>query len=120
METVRIDKWLWAARLYKHRSMATRACAAGHVKLAGETVKASKSVRAGDRIEALTPGGPRIVEIIALADKRGPAALAETLYTDHSPPPPPPDPWMQVERGAGRPTKRDRRRLERVKRGEQW
>ena len=66
MQTVRIDKWLWAARLYKHRSMATRACAAGHVKLDGETVKASKAVRAGDRIEALTPGGRRIVEIVAL------------------------------------------------------
>jgi ribosome-associated heat shock protein Hsp15 len=118
MDSVRIDKWLWAARLYKHRSKATAACAAGHVMIDDVAVKASKAVRPGSRVEAVTAGGKRILEVVALADKRGPVALAESLYIDHSPPPPPPDPWVQIERGVGRPTKRDRRRLERIKRGD--
>ena len=119
MESVRIDKWLWAARMYKHRSQATRACAGGHVKLNGQTAKASRPVKAGDSVEAVTADGRRrVLEVLALSDKRGPAPVAQTLYADHSPPPPPRSPWDQIirERGAGRPTKRDRRQLERLKR----
>ncbi len=117
---VRIDKWLWAARLYKTRSLAAKACAAGHVKIAGESVKPARMVRPGDRIEAVTAGGLRIVEVRQIAEKRGPAASARALYDDHSPPPPPRDyvePFARRERGAGRPTKRDRRVLGRLRGG---
>lgn len=113
---VRIDKWLWAARLFKHRSAATRACAAGHVKLNGEACKASKSVRPDDHIQARTPGGLRIVEVVALSDKRGPAATAQALYIDHTPPPIK-DPVQRILRapGLGRPTKRERRIMDRLR-----
>ena len=114
MDTARIDKWLWAARLFKHRSEATKACAGGHVRINDQNVKASKSVRVGDRVQARTPGGLRIVVVDGISDKRGPAAIAQTLFTDHSPPPPPRDPVQRIfrEAGSGRPTKRERRRID--------
>jgi len=117
---VRVDKWLWAARLFKTRSLAARACNAGHVKRNGSSVKSSKPVRPGDHLDVLTPGGRRVVEVVALAERRGPAAVAHTLYLDHTPPAPP----RQEEsilaaprrlRGEGRPSKRDRRRLRRLR-----
>ncbi len=113
----RVDKWLWAARLFKTRALAAKACSAGHVHVNGQAAKPAKPVRPGDRIEAVTPGGPRIVEVRALAEKRGPAAAARTLYDDHTPPPPPPgpEPFGRRERGSGRPTKRDRRVLARLR-----
>ena len=94
--------------------MATDACSGGHVKLNGLGTKPSKKVRIGDEIEARTPGGLRIVEIVELSDKRGPAPVAQALYNDHSPPPPPKDPVQRIfrERGTGRPTKRERRKLD--------
>lgn len=111
---LRIDKWLWAARLWKTRALAAKACDAGHVSVGGASVKPAKLVRIGDRIEAVTPGGLKIVEVKALSEVRGPAPVARTLYEDHSPPPPPrelAEPVGRRERGAGRPTKRDRRAL---------
>lgn len=116
--TVRLDKWLWAARLYKTRSLAQKACATGHVKVDGASAKPSKPVRPGDEIEALTTAGRRIVCVRSLAERRGPAAAARALYEDRTPPPEPGElegrmPWR--ERGAGRPTKRDRRRLARLR-----
>ncbi len=115
--TVRVDKWLWAARMFKTRSQAAKACTAGHVKLDGDSVKSSKTVKVGDRIEAVTPGGQRILVIARLCDKRGPAAIARALYEDHSPPPPPREErnFAMRERGAGRPAKRERRRLIRLR-----
>ncbi len=110
-EKVRLDKWLWAARCFKHRSEATEACKGGHVKVNGNVAKPARSVGPGDRVEALTPGGLRVLEVVALAERRGPAAVAQTLYTDHSPPPPERR-WDRHQRVGGRPTKRDRRRLE--------
>ena len=114
MDSVRIDKWLWAARLFKHRTDATKACSGGHVKLNEQPVKPSKSVRIDDTIQARTPGGLRIVVVKGLSDKRGPASVAQTLYEDHSPPPPPRDPVKRIfrEPGSGRPTKRERRNLD--------
>lgn len=115
---VRIDKWLWAARFFKTRSQATAACAAGHVKVDGASVKAGKAVRCGARIEVLTPGGERILEVAALGDKRGSATVAQTLYIDHTPPPPPKDltsPLLTRERGAGRPTRREIRELRKLR-----
>ena len=120
MEKVRIDKWLWAARMFKTRSMASDACTGGHVMLNGETAKSSKAVVVGDHVEALTPGGPRVLEVAALAEKRGPSKLAVTLYVDHTPPPPPTghmpgdptfDRGSRKGRKGARPTKRDRRRF---------
>ena len=100
--------------------MASDACTGGHVKLDGETVKSSKNVTAGVTVEVLTPGGPRVLEVVALADKRGPAKVAQTLYIDHTPPPPPTghmpgdptfDRGSRKGRKGARPTKRDRRRF---------
>ena len=102
--------------MFKTRSLASRACAAGHVKSDGRSIKASASIRPGERLEVLTPGGLRIVEVVALADKRGPAEVAKTLFTDHSPPPEPKPPSPIVrDRGAGRPEKRDRRLLRKLR-----
>lgn len=120
MEKVRIDKWLWAARMFKTRSMASDACSGGHVTLNGETAKSSKNVVLGDQVEVLTPGGPRVLEVAGLGDKRGPAKVAVTLYVDHTPPPPPTghmpgdptfDRGSRKGRKGARPTKRDRRRF---------
>jgi len=115
---VRLDRWLWAARFFRTRALAQRACAAGHVKIDGETAKPGRRVRPGMRLAIRTPGGVRIVEVAALADRRGPAKVARTLYVDHTPPPAPPEvPPGPAERrtARGRPSKRDRRRLDRLK-----
>ncbi len=115
---VRIDKWLWAARCFKTRSLASAACVAGHVKIDGVSAKASKTVRVGNRIEVRTPGGLRILEVAAMGDRRGPASVARTLYVDHTPPPPPKEAQVDMvtrDRGAGRPSKRDLRDLRRLR-----
>lgn len=113
---VRLDKWLWAARCYKTRGVAAEACDAGHVKVNGNSAKPAKSVRVGDRVEARTEGGPRVFEVVALADRRGPAERARALYIDHSPPPPPRDPHAVTrERGSGRPSKQERRKIDRLR-----
>ncbi len=118
-DVLRIDKWLWAIRFFKTRTLASAACAAGHVKMAGQTVKASKLIRYGDTIEARTPGGEKIVEVLGLADKRGPAPAAQALYADHTPPPSPLDSNATVdvrrERGLGRPSKRDLRKIQKLR-----
>jgi ribosome-associated heat shock protein Hsp15 len=116
MKNVRIDKWLWAARMFKTRSLATKACSAGHVQVNQEDAKASAKVKVGDWVEVLTPARLRILEIQALGDKRGPASVAQGLYTDHTPPEPPKeDPAVFRERGAGRPSKRQRRSLQKLR-----
>ncbi len=115
---VRVDKWLWAARCFKTRSNASDACTAGHVKVNGESVKSAKVVKAGDLVEVLTPGGLRILEIAGIGEKRGPAAVARTLYVDHTPPPPPKEERPIVptrEPGAGRPTKREQRLIRKLR-----
>ena len=121
--SVRVDKWLWAARCFKTRSQATKACADGLVQVNGEEVKASAKVKVGDQVRAVCPGRrKRTLEVIGLAEKRGPAAAAELLFVDHTPPPPPkseyrdePGAGMEVDRGQGRPSKRDRRRYNALK-----
>lgn len=116
MEPVRIDQWLNAARIYKSRTTASEACVAGHVKLNGQQVRPSHLVKTGDEIRALCPRGPVVLEVLALADKRLSPPKARELYLDHSPPPPPREERVAVrERGAGRPTKADRRALEKLR-----
>ena len=112
---VRVDRWLCAARLYKSRSMAQRACAGGHVKLNGVSVRASHVVRVGDWVEAVAPRGRIKVEVVGLEEKRQSPGRARELYEDHSPPPTPDEPVVFRPRGAGRPTKADRRSMQRLR-----
>jgi ribosome-associated heat shock protein Hsp15 len=118
LDAVRVDKWLWAARLFKTRSLASHACAAGHVTCNGGSIKASRVVKVGDKLDVVTPGGRRIVCVLRIHDKRGPAPLARTLYDDQTPPEmrePARDPLGFRDRGAGRPSKRDRRALRQLR-----
>lgn len=117
---VRLDVWVWSVRLFKTRSAASAACRAGHVAVNGRKVKASAPVRVGDRVTALTPGGERIAVVRRLIEKRVGAAVADTCLEDLTPPPPPKEEVVLVavrDRGAGRPTKRERRRLDRFRQG---
>ena len=114
----RVDRWLCAVRLVKTRPLATRLCEAGHVLVDGSPAKPSTKVRAGDRVEARIPDRTRIVEVIRPIESRVGAAAAATCYVDHSPPVvPEAGPAMLRVRGEGRPSKRLRRELERLRRG---
>ena len=79
---VRIDKWLWAARFFKGRDLAAKACELGRVESNGQRAKAAKPVRVGDTLGVKTPGGDFEIEVLALSDTRGPAAVAQTLYRE--------------------------------------
>jgi len=112
----RIDRWLTAARIYKSRNLAQAACEAGHVRINDQHAKPSQHVKIGDEVRALAPRGQLVLVVKGLGDKRLSAALAQLLYDDHSPPPPPKEERVAVrERGAGRPTKADRRALSRLR-----
>jgi ribosome-associated heat shock protein Hsp15 len=116
--SLRIDKWLWAARFFRTRSLAADACGGGKVDVNDEAAKPAKSVRAGDLIRITLPQGRRrIVKVVVLDDRRGPASAARTLYEDLTPPEPPRarqalPPYRPP--GTGRPTKRERRELDRL------
>ena len=112
--TVRVDKWLWAVRVYKTRSAATAACRGGHVKINGSLAKAASTVAVGDRVEAMT-SVRRTLEVTRLIEKRVGALLAATCMVDHTPPASEVDALAVRDRGAGRPTKKDRRALERLR-----
>ena len=112
---VRVDKWLWATRKYKTRTLAGKACDSGNVRINGDIAKASSKVKIGDVVKALTPGGPKILQVLALAEKRGPASFAVTLYEDQTPEQPKEIAPPRFDKGAGRPTKRDRRQMDRLK-----
>ena len=113
---VRVDKWLWATRKFKTRTLAGKTCDTGHVRINGNPAKASSKVKVGDEVKALTPGGAKILKVLALAEKRGPASFSVTLYEDLTPEQPKEIAPPRVERGKGRPTKRDRRRFDRQRR----
>jgi ribosome-associated heat shock protein Hsp15 len=116
MDQVRVDRWLCAARIFKSRTLAHDACEAGQVEVNGAEARASRAVRVGDELQAHCPRGLVILKVLGLADKRLGAELARALYEDHSPPPPPKEePVFTRERGAGRPTKADRRALDRLR-----
>jgi ribosome-associated heat shock protein Hsp15 len=124
--TVRLDKWLWAARFYKTRSAATDAVVGGRVHVNGVRAKPAKEIREGDEIELTTGVTRRVVEVVNLSDKRGPATVAATLYRET------PDSIEARERAPAerrlarplgadlgmRPTKLDRRRLEALRRAQ--
>jgi len=118
-DSVRVDKWLWAARVFKSRSLATAACDGGRVDVNEQAAKPSKPLRPGDLMRVTLPQGRRrILKVVALDARRGPATVARTLYEDLTPPEPPrarraPPPYRPP--GAGRPTKRERRQIERLR-----
>ena len=117
----RVDKWLWAARFFKTRAAAQQAIAGGRVKLNGERVKAAREIKTGDTLIIHIGGYEWLITVAQLSDHRGPASVARTLYEE--------DPASHARRQAqvtnrrlmaepaaerhGRPTKRDRRQLER-------
>jgi ribosome-associated heat shock protein Hsp15 len=125
VEQARVDKWLWAARLFKTRSAATHAVLGGRVHVNGARVKPSKEVRVGDAVEVTIRSVKRTVEVTGVADRRGPAAVAATLYVEA------PESISAREEAAlerrlsrppgadlgERPTKLARRRLEAMRRG---
>jgi ribosome-associated heat shock protein Hsp15 len=119
MNSVRLDKWLWAARFFKTRSLAARACALGRIQSSNQPAKAAREVRVGDMLRVTNDGGDFEVEILLLSEVRRPASVAQTLYreTDASR-----ELRLKVaaerkamkqfeELPAGRPSKRDRRRI---------
>jgi ribosome-associated heat shock protein Hsp15 len=124
MEQARIDKWLWAARFFRTRSAATQAVLGGRAHVNGVRVKPSHDVRAGDTVEVTNRSEKRTVDVVGIADRRGPAAVAATLYVER------PESISAREQAAlerrlsappgmgfgGRPTKLDRRRLDALRR----
>jgi ribosome-associated heat shock protein Hsp15 len=82
MTGVRMDKWLWAARFFKTRSLAQRACELGRIESNGQRAKAAREVRTGDLLLVKNDGGDFQVEVLALSEMRGPAAVAQTLYRE--------------------------------------
>ena len=82
MTGVRMDKWLWAARFFKTRTLARRACDLGRIECHGQRAKAAREVRAGDLMQVKNEGGDFEVEVLALSEMRGPAAVAQTLYRE--------------------------------------
>lgn len=113
--SARVDVWIWSVRLTKTRAIAAAACRAGHVRVNGERAKPAQSVRAGDEVRLFHAGREHIVVVRRPVAKRvGPPVAAECLI-DNSPPPPTPVEAAVVgirDRGAGRPTKRERREIE--------
>ena len=123
MSNVRIDKWLWAARFFKTRSLASRACELGRVQSNGQPVKPSRDVRVGDMLEVKNESGEFQIEVLGLSEMRGPAPIAQTLYRET-------DgsrelrfklaeqrkamPRVETSR-VGKPSKRDRREIDRLR-----
>ncbi|OOC01587.1 RNA-binding S4 domain-containing protein [Amycolatopsis azurea] len=120
MESTRVDRWLWAVRLTKTRPDAAAACRGGHVRVNGKPAKPATTVVAGDEVRARVHDTTRILEVTRVIQKRVGAADAATCFIDRTPAPPPESavPVARRERGAGRPTKRERRVLDRFRTGE--
>jgi ribosome-associated heat shock protein Hsp15 len=119
MASVRMDKWLWAARFFKTRSLASRACELGRIQSNGQPAKAAREVRIGDMLRVTNAGGDFQVEVLLLSEVRGPASIAQTLYRET-------EAGRELrlkvaaerkamkqfeELPAGRPSKRDRRKI---------
>jgi ribosome-associated heat shock protein Hsp15 len=82
MSSVRMDKWLWAARFFKTRSLAARACELGRIQSNGQLAKAARDVRIGDMLRVTNDGGEFELEVLLLSEVRGPASVAQTLYRE--------------------------------------
>lgn len=119
-ETARVDAWTWAVRLFKTRSAAASSCRSGHVRVNGVSAKPAQHVRRGDEVRIREGGRERIVVVERIVNKRVGAPVAAECLIDKSPPSPPPEVLASLprrERGAGRPTKRDRREIDKLLRG---
>jgi len=116
---VRVDVWLWAVRIFRTRTAATTACSAGNVRVNGTIAKPSKTVSAGDRVTSRVAQRDRDLEVVELPTKRVGATVAATALVDHSPPPEPramrPAKTAARDPGSGRPTKRDRRQIDKLR-----
>lgn len=124
MEKIRVDKWLWAIRLFKTRTSSSKACEAGKVQKDGEKLKASSKIQIGDELEVRVNHIRREIKVLKLIEKRVGAAIASECYEDNTP-----EEALQVkkiksafllpnayrEKGTGRPTKRDRRNIDKFK-----
>ena len=126
LTSVRLDKWLNVARLFKTRSKATRACHLNRVRVNGQPAKAHRDLRIGDKVEVeVGDDWRRIVVVEKLAEKPVPKAEAREMFDDQSPPKPQLDPIQRLmrqapvkrDKGAGRPSKKERRQLEKIRRG---
>ena len=115
--STRVDRWVWAVRLWRTRTEATEACRGGHVSVDGKVAKPATAVGPGTRVEARVHGRRRILEVVQPIEKRVGAAAAAACFVDHTPPEPVVDRTRvaERERGAGRPTKRERRETDRLK-----
>lgn len=117
VESTRVDRWLWSVRLAKTRPDAAEACRGGHVRVNGRPAKPATPVTPGDEVRALIGQTTRVVEVVRVIQKRVGAADAVTCFLDRTPKPPPTETIAVAvrDRGAGRPTKRDRRKLEQLR-----
>jgi len=124
MTGVRMDKWLWAARFFKTRTLARRACDIGRIECNGQRAKAAREVRAGDLLQVKNEGGDFEAEVLALSEMRGPAAVAQTLYRETEASRESRRKLAEERKAAphfealreGRPSKRDRRKIDRLRR----
>jgi ribosome-associated heat shock protein Hsp15 len=113
--STRVDRWVWAVRLTRTRALAAAACRSGHIKVNGDRAKPATSVKVGDEVRVRGEGPERIVVVGRVIEKRVGAAVAAEAFVDHTPPPPPREEVPSVpqrDRGAGRPTKRERRLID--------
>jgi len=123
MTRVRMDKWLWAARFFKTRTLAARACELGRIESNGQGAKSAREVRVGDLLQVKTDGGEFQVEVLVLSEIRGPAAVAQTLYRETEASRELRLKLAEERRGAphfdasgeGRPSKRNRREMDRLR-----
>ena len=113
-----MDRWLWSVRAFKTRSVASEACRSGHVAVNRAVTKPATPVRVGDVVTIRVDGRDRVLEVTRVIDKRVGAPVAAGCFIDYSPPPPPRDltaPGLVRDPAAGRPTKRDRRLIDRLR-----
>ncbi len=121
LQKIRIDKWLWAVRMYKTRTLSSDACAAGKVKIDGESVKASYMLKVGQMVHLNKQGEKTTLKVLKLVEKRVGAPIAVTCYEDLTPPEEKnklhfPAVFYEVrDKGVGRPTKKDRRKIDEFK-----
>ncbi|HAF69376.1 MAG TPA: RNA-binding protein [Acidimicrobiaceae bacterium] len=117
----RVDRWLWAVRIFRTRSLSKEACVRGAIRVNGSAAKPSASVKSGDRVTVKIRGSLKELEVIQTLEKRVGPALAANYYIDHSPASAQNEPTVSFnpvakrERGSGRPTKRDRRHIDRLR-----
>jgi ribosome-associated heat shock protein Hsp15 len=118
VDSTRVDRWLWSVRVFKTRSIATEACRSGHVAVNRAVTKAATPVRVGDLVTIRIDGRDRVLEVARVIDKRVGAPIAAACLIDRSPPPTTDTAsaaGIQRDRASGRPTKRDRRLIDRLR-----